>query len=60
MLALINKKKQKKFWNLSSGPGIEWIEKSSQRSHIYYEIVNAGNRKEISKSHAERVDAEKA
>lgn len=49
MLALINKNEAEKILESFKRPGIEWIEKSSQRSHIYYEIVNAGNRKEISK-----------
>ena len=49
MLALINKNEAEEILESFMRPGIEWIEKSSQRPHIYYEIVNAGNRKEISK-----------
>ena len=48
MLALINKNEAEEILE-----SFKWRYrmdgKNSQRSHIYYEIVNAGNRKEISK-----------
>ncbi len=49
MLAMIDKNEAEEILESFRHPGIEWIEKSSQRPHIYYDIVNAGNRKEISK-----------
>ncbi len=49
MHAIINKHEAEEILESFKRPGIEWIEKSSQRPQIYYEIVNEGNRKEISK-----------
>ena len=49
MHAIINKNEAEEILESFKQPGIEWIEKNSQRPQIYHEIVNAGNRKEISK-----------
>lgn len=49
MLEIMDKKDAEEILNVFALPGIDWIEKSHQRTQTYSEIVKKGNRKEIAK-----------
>lgn len=49
MLEIIQQDEAEEILNSFKQPGISWIEKSHQRFQIYSDIINSGNRKEISK-----------
>ncbi|ASN06413.1 CarD family transcriptional regulator [Virgibacillus necropolis] len=49
MLELIHKEEANEILEAFKGPGIEWNDKANMRLHLYSDIVNTGNRKEIMK-----------
>ena len=49
MLELIHKEEAKKIIDSFKNPGINWIENNNQRFQEYSQIINSGNRNEISK-----------
>ena len=49
MLGIIGSDEAKEIVDSFKLPGKEWIEKSMNRIQVYSEIINTGNRKEISK-----------
>lgn len=49
MLEIIHKDEAEEILKSFKEPGMQWIEKNNQRSQTYAEIVNTGNRKNISK-----------
>lgn len=49
MLEIMNKEEAEEILNLFTLPGIEWIEKSNQRTQAYSEIARKGTRQDIAK-----------
>ncbi|MGF7046446.1 CarD family transcriptional regulator [Paenibacillus sp. DS2015] len=49
MLEMIHRDEAEEILESFKLPGVEWVEKNHQRTHIYSDIANKGNRKDISK-----------
>lgn len=49
MLELIERNEAEKIIQSFRLPGIDWIEKITERNHTYSKIINTGNREEIAK-----------
>jgi len=49
MLEIMDKERAEAILQSFKLPGIEWIENNKERNKVYSEIVNTGNREEISK-----------
>jgi Transcriptional regulators, similar to M. xanthus CarD len=49
MLDLIDKDEAEEIIQSFRLPGVDWIEKSTDRNHVYSNIINTGNRQEIAK-----------
>lgn len=49
MLEIMDKKEAEEILSLFTLPGIDWIEKSHQRTQTYSEVTRKGNRKEIAR-----------
>ncbi|SDN72713.1 transcriptional regulator, CarD family [Psychrobacillus sp. OK028] len=49
MLELLDRNEAKILLNSFHSPGIEWIENNKERTKVYSDIINSGNRKELSK-----------
>ncbi|MFJ7827816.1 CarD family transcriptional regulator [Psychrobacillus sp. NPDC096623] len=49
MLELLDRNEAKILLNSFHSPGIEWIVNNKERTKIYSDIINSGNRKELSK-----------